>query len=94
VTDFPIWLADTTGNPALALPEEPPSSVVDLARAFLGTRAVIVLDDPDRERIWPRVLDAGGPGSACFEEITLPSLADPSLDAALDGTRVFRIVCP
>ena len=94
LTDFPIWLADTTGNRALALPEESPAAVVELARAFLGTRAVVVLDDPDGERIWPAVLDAGGPGSECFEEVRLGRLPVPALDAALEGTRLFRINCP
>ena len=94
ITDFPIWLADTTGNPALALPEESPAAVVELARAFPGTRALLVLDDPDGERIWPAVLDAGGPGSECFEEVRLGRLPVPDLDAALEGTRLFRINCP
>jgi len=94
LTDFPIWLADTTGNRALALPEESPAAVVELARAFLGTRAVVVLDDPDGERIWPAVLDAGGPGSECFEEVRLGRLPVPALDVALEGTRLFRINCP
>ena len=94
ITDFPIWLADTTGNPALALPEEPPADVLDLARAFPGTRAVVVLDDPDGGRLWPGVLAAGGRGSRCFVEVPLPRPADAVLAAGLDGTRVYRIGCP
>jgi hypothetical protein len=94
ITDFPIWLADTTGNPSLALPEEPPADVLDLARAFPGTRAVVVLDDPDADRLWPDVLAEGGPGSECFAEVPLPEPADPALSDALEGTRVFRIGCP
>jgi hypothetical protein len=94
ITDFPIWLADTTGNPSLALPEEPPADVLDLARAFPGTRAVIVLDDPDGDRLWPGVLAERGPSSECFAEVPLPRPADPALADALDGTRVFRIGCP
>jgi hypothetical protein len=94
ISDFPIWLADTTGNPALALPEESPAAVVELARAFPGTRALLVLDDPDGERIWPSVLEAGGPGSECFHEILLGAMPVPALDAALEGTRLFSISCP
>ena len=94
ISDFPIWLADTTGNPALALPEESPAAVVELARAFPGTRALLVLDDPDGERIWPAVLEAGGPGSECLHEVLLQALPVPALDAALDGTRLFSISCP
>ena len=36
ISDFPIWLADTQGARALALPDEPPVDVFDLARAFPG----------------------------------------------------------
>jgi hypothetical protein len=94
ITDFPIWLADTTGNPALALPEEPPADVLDLARAFPGTRAVVVLDGPGEDRLWPGILADGGPGAECFDELPLPAPTDPALAAALDGTRVYRIGCP
>lgn len=94
ITDFPIWLADTTGNPSLALPEEPPADVLDLARAFPGTRAVVVLEEPDGERMWPGVLAEGGPGSACFAEVPLVVPDDATLAAALEGTRVYRIGCP
>jgi hypothetical protein len=94
ITDFPIWLADTTGNPSLALPEEPPADVLDLARAFPGTRAVVLLDDPGGERLWPGVLAERGPGSECFTEVPLPRPPDAALAEALERTRVYRIGCP
>ena len=36
ITNFPIWLAETQRIPALALPNEPPTDVLDLARSFDG----------------------------------------------------------
>jgi hypothetical protein len=92
ITDFPIWMAMTSGGAALALPDEPPSSVLDLARSFPGTRTLIVNGGTDR--LWPAVLDAGGPGTECFQEVPLAPPADPALSAAARGTRVFRLVCP
>ena len=92
ITDFPIWLAMTSGGTALALPDEPVVSVLDLARTFKGARTLIV--SGGEHRLWPAILDAGGAGTECFEEIRLTAPADPALAAAVDGTRVFRLVCP
>ena len=92
ITDFPIWLAMTSGGTALALPDEPPASVLDLARTFTGARTLIV--SGGEHSLWPGILDAGGPATECFEEVHLPPAADPVLAAAFDGTRVFRVVCP
>ena len=44
ITNFPIWLADATGAPALALPAETPADVLDLAEHF-GAELVIVHGD-------------------------------------------------
>jgi hypothetical protein len=92
ITNFPIWLAETLRVPALALPDEPATSVLDLARypAFAGTRLVIV-DGRDAGR-YPAALDSGEPGSACFREVPL-DVSGPSASALAD-TRVFRLVCP
>ena len=86
-------LGFATGNPALALPEESPADVLDLARAFPGTRALLVRDDPDGERIWPGVLGEELPGSECFVEVPLEPPADPDLAAALEDTRLYRLEC-
>ncbi len=92
ISDHPIWLAEVARIPTLALPDEPPSSVVDLARAFPGTRYLVVADD-DHGR-WPAVLSNGVPDADCFHEVDL-AVAPGSADAlALDGTRVFEIDCP
>jgi hypothetical protein len=44
ITDHPVWVSEATGRPALALPDEPVSSIVDLARTF-GARAVLVMEN-------------------------------------------------
>ncbi|HXG39545.1 MAG TPA: hypothetical protein VNJ28_01250 [Candidatus Limnocylindrales bacterium] len=89
VTDFPIWLADAHRVPALALPDEPPASVLALARAFPGTRTLVLTGERGR---WPRILD-GSPDAACFEPVPLPLPGDPALARALQGARVYRLTC-
>jgi hypothetical protein len=92
ITDYPIWLSETSGVPGLALPDEEPTAVLDLAAAFPGASTLII--HGGQHTMWPNVLDAGDPASDCFEEVTLGIPADAALAAALDGTRVFRLVCP
>ena len=92
ITNFPIWWAEAEGAPALALPDEPPPAVLALARAFPGTRYVVVAGQEHGR--WPEVLDGGGPDAACFEEVRLPHPADADRRRAVEDTRVFRIVCP
>jgi hypothetical protein len=43
VTDHPIWLAETLRRPALALPHEPPTSVLAIAAQF-DARLVVLVD--------------------------------------------------
>jgi hypothetical protein len=99
ITDFPIWLADTTRNPALALPDEPPEDLLDLADTF-GARVLLLAsaERPDAHGRWPGVLDGIGPGSdsdaaACFHEFELPAPADPELARAIEGARAWEIEC-
>ena len=92
ITDFPIWLAEATGAHALALPDETPSDVLDLAAAFPGTSLLIV--NGDSHGSWPAILDSGAEGANCFEEIDIGASSNPALAHALDDTRVFRLVCP
>jgi len=92
ITDYPIWLSETSGVPGLALPDESPASVLDLAAAFPGTRTLII--HGGQHTLWPDVIDAGGPGTECFDEVSLGTPADRAQAAALEGTRVFRLVCP
>lgn len=91
ITDFPIWYAEGTGGRALALPDEPPASILDLARHF-GAH-LLVMTDKDHGR-WPAVIDAGGPDVGCFHEIILPVPSLTADAAALRDTRVFRVGCP
>jgi hypothetical protein len=91
ITDFPIWLAAATDADALALPAESPANVVDLARTF-GASTLIVQDDDHGG--WPGILDAGGPGSECFERIDIGLPADVRAADAIRKTRVYRISCP
>ena len=91
ITNFPIWLAETQRISALALPDEPPRDVLDLAATF-DARLVILLDAHSLH--WPADLDAGVDGAECFREIDLGT--DPST-ASLDplgDARAFEIVCP
>jgi len=82
ITDFPIYLAEVTGAHALALPDEPPESVLDLAAAFPGTRLLIVAED--NEGIWPEAALSTSRGLACFELVPID----------LEGLAVYRITCP
>jgi len=88
ITDFPIYLAETTGFHALALPDESPSAVLDLARHFPGTNLVIVNADSDGK--WPKVRDTDEVGVRCFQPVSLAGSGVP----ALDELRVFLITCP
>jgi len=91
ITDFPIWYAEGTGGQALALPDEPPASILDLARHF-GAQ-LLVMTDKEHGR-WPAVIDAGGPDVACFREVVLPVPPLAADAAVLRDTRVFRVGCP
>jgi hypothetical protein len=91
ITDHPIWLADTQANPSLALPNEPPDSVLSLARAFPGTHTVLTFSD-DLGR-WSAGIETGAPGADCFDEVALPTASDPAIAEALADARAWRIVC-
>ena len=90
ISDFPIWLADTLGVDAIALPAESPESVVDLARTF-GSRWVVTSGGPDG--LWPGVLATNTAGSECFRPVDLGTPADQRLAHAIAGTRLFEVVC-
>jgi hypothetical protein len=90
ISNFPIWLAETQGAPGLALPNESPKDVLDLARTF-DVRLVVLAAATHGQ--WPAVLDTGAPGAECFRELDLgpgpTSRPDP-----LTNVRVYEIVCP
>jgi hypothetical protein len=91
ITNFPIWLAETQRISALALPDEPPRDVLDLARTFQAN--LVVLFDAGSSH-WPADLDAGVDGAACFHELDLGARASASANGPLAGTRAFEIACP
>jgi hypothetical protein len=91
ISNFPIWMAETQRIPALALPDEPPADVLDLAGAFPGTR-YLVLISPQGEH-WPQDLEAGAPGSECFTPVPLPPYAGTGEDPLAEVT-VYELGCP
>jgi hypothetical protein len=91
ITDFPIWLSAATGADALALPAESPASVADLAKTF-GARTLVISGGDHGG--WPAILDAEGPGASCFQPIDIGRPASSADAGAIEGTRVYRVVCP
>ena len=92
ISDFPIWVADTQRIQALALPDEPPADVLDLAAAFPGT-ALVIITEGDHQH-WPEDVDAGAPGAECFREIDLGIEPNATTEAdPLAETRAFEINC-
>jgi len=83
ITDVPIWLAEATDHPTLALPNESTTSVLSLARAF-DPPARLLLVSADNTGVWPATILAGDPDADCFVPLDLP-VAD---------VLAFRIRCP
>ena len=90
IHDFPVWLAETERIPALALPDETPADVLDLANRF-GAHWLIVAKA--QHGAWPAILDGQDPAASCFEEVLLPVPDDPDDAKSIEGIRVFRIEC-
>jgi hypothetical protein len=67
IADFPIWTAWSLQVPTLGLPDESPSSVLDLASHFDAHVLVV----SSAHGIWPAVLGQGGPDAACFVPLHL-----------------------
>jgi hypothetical protein len=91
ITNFPIWMAEAQRIPALALPDEPPRDVVDLAGMF-DARLLVLLDAQSTH--WPADLEAGVDGADCFRPIDLAAVAGPERADILGDTRAFEVVCP
>jgi len=86
-------MAEVQRTPALALPDEPPHDVLDLANDPRFRATLLVLIDADSTH-WPSDLDAGVDGAACFRELDLGIDASPADDDPLAGVRAFEVVCP
>jgi hypothetical protein len=91
ITDFPIWLAESTRHPAIALPNEPAASILDLAGAFDPPARLLIVSASNEGR-WPATILAGDPGTECFVPVSLPD--PPAHPGALNDFLVFRIRCP
>jgi hypothetical protein len=96
ISNFPIWVAETSRVRTLGLPNESPADVLDLAGTF-GAR-LLILTDPPPDHHWPGDLEAGADGAACFTPIDLgegtwPGGPDHGPDPLADTT-VYRIGCP
>ncbi len=76
---------------SLALPNETPASVADLAKHF--DARLLVLLSTDRG-VWPAVLAQGDAAAACFQPLSLTVPADPKDAEAVKDVRVWRIACP
>ena len=93
ISNFPIWMAETQRISSLALPNEPPADILHLARAFPGTR-LLVLISPEGSH-WPADLEAELPGSECFRPVGLgPPLSPSAGQDLLQNVLVYEIVCP
>jgi hypothetical protein len=91
ISNFPIWMAETQRIDALALPDEPPRDVLDLASTF-DAKLVVLLDAAST--YWPADLDAGVDGAACFRELDLGAATNQQPGGPLAGIRAFEVVCP
>ena len=91
ISNFPIWMAEAERVPSLALPDEPPTSVLDLARTFPGTHLVVLIDPSGRH--WPADITSRLPGAECFRPLDLGS-GPPGEQDPLGQTTVYEIVCP
>jgi hypothetical protein len=90
ISNFPIWVAETQRVPSLALPDEPPEDVLDLAATFPGTRYLILTSAAGKH--WPADLGSGLPGADCFAPVQLAPYAGGGEDP-LATTRVYEIGC-
>jgi hypothetical protein len=66
MTDHPMWLATVTGRPAIAVPDEDPSSLQELGRRF-GTDWLVIMDERGR---YPDAL-LEEPGAGCLADAPL-----------------------
>jgi hypothetical protein len=90
MSNFPIWVAETQRASTLALPDETPEDVLDLAATFPGTR-YLILTSPESVH-WPADLETAQPGAECFAPIDLGPYAGVGEDP-LRSTTVYEIGC-
>jgi hypothetical protein len=88
IANHPMWLAEANRIRALALPDEPVSSVLEIARTF-GARYVVLDGDAGG---WPARL-ATDPDARCLAPVTLPPPAAGQPPGTTDFA-VYRVACP
>jgi hypothetical protein len=70
ITDHPMWLNAALGRPALALPRESPSAIVELARHF--SAVAVVARDPEAITVLVALATYDEDGTRCFRELAAP----------------------
>jgi hypothetical protein len=88
IANHPIWVAEANRVRALALPDEPISSVLEIARTF-GARYVILDGEFGG---WPARL-ATDPDARCLAPVALPPAAAGQPPGTTDFA-VYRVACP
>jgi hypothetical protein len=84
ISNHPMWVAEANRIRALALPDEPVSSVLEIARTF-GARYVVLDGEAGG---WP-ARQATDPDARCLAPVSLPGAG-----TAPDPFRVYRVACP
>ena len=87
IANHPIWVAEANRVHALALPDEPVSSVLEIARTF--NARYVVLDGT--HGTWPARL-ATDPDARCLAQVALPPA--PGTPAGTGDFTVYRVACP
>jgi hypothetical protein len=90
ISNFPIWMAETQRVDSLALPDESPADVLDLAGHFDAKLLVLVGAAGSH---WPADLQSGQQGSDCFVPVDLGPYTGGGEDP-LAETTVYAIGCP
>ncbi|HEV7604841.1 MAG TPA: hypothetical protein VGO15_07715, partial [Candidatus Limnocylindrales bacterium] len=86
-------LAETQRIATLALPDEPPTDVLDMTRSFPGAHLLLVIDPQGKH--WPADIAAGLPDAGCFRPIDLGRWSGPAgSDDPLSNVFAFEVVCP
>ena len=92
IANFPIWMAWAERVDSLALPDETPADVLDLAAAFPGTRLLVIMGDDHGD--WPAVLETDAPGTECYTPLDLGAPAAGTTEDPLEDVRVYVMACP
>ncbi len=90
ISSNPIWVAETQRASALALPNELPADVVDLAERF-DARLLILIGNEHGH--WPAILESRVEGADCFHQLDLGAGPRDGPDPLAD-VRVYKIACP